>query len=303
MEGEGNSELVAMFTSRWPLDAPTSPKGQLRVALATAAKAGAAAWPDVSIWSERFVGYLTERADATMPPLEAIARLHIADLYLACGCASGDQAATDILAARHAPRLRGVVGAIDPAAAFVDEVMEELRVALLAEPTSEREGKIAQYRGRVPLTQWLEESARRRALTLKGGAKPFDDLATVAAMERATPSVDCLRLRYPNGFGQMVTDGASKALAALSSNDRHLLRSHLIEGFSLRKLAHIRGANVNIVARDFALARAAIQRHVRDELATRAGLSGQDVTAVMGALFTRINLGINAALKMAPPRG
>jgi RNA polymerase sigma-70 factor (ECF subfamily) len=301
MQGEGNSELVAMFTSRWSPEAPTSPKGQLRVALAGAARAGAAAWPEVDLWSERFVGYLTERADPSLPPLEAIAQLHIGDLYLACACAGGDPAGTEAFVRLHGPGLRAVVGQVDATPAFIDEVMEELRLALLTDEAAlGREGKLAQYRGRVPLGEWLAASARRRALTLKGSAKPFDDLASVAAMERATPPVDHLRLRYPNGFGQTVTDGAQQGLASLTSNDRTLLRSHLVEGFSLRKLAHIRGVNVNTVARDFANARAVLQRHIRQALATRTGLPPEDVAAVMGALFTRINLGIAATLKGAP---
>ena len=69
-----------MFTSRWPLSAATSPKGQLRVALASATKTAAAAWPRVQVASEQFVGYLAERADAALAPLEALGNLHLSDL-------------------------------------------------------------------------------------------------------------------------------------------------------------------------------------------------------------------------------
>ncbi len=304
MEGDGNSELVAMFSSRWPTSAPTSPKGQLRVALATAAKSAASAWPDVQIPSEHFVGYLAERADVRHPPIEAIARLPLADLYVACGCARGDSVAIAAFLPLYGPKLRGVIGRVDSAPEFVDDVMNELGEALLGEiegrgPTG-REGKITQYRGRAPLEVWLMASARRRALTRKGEAKPFDDLAEIAATERSgDPAVDHLRLRYPNGFGQTVTDGVTQALGKLTSNDRILLRSHLVEGFSLRKLSHIRGVNVNTIARDFAAARAAVQLEIRTVLATRSALAPDDIDAVMSALFTRVNLGIAAALKSA----
>jgi RNA polymerase sigma-70 factor (ECF subfamily) len=297
MEGDGNSELVAVFVSRWPLAAATAPKGQLRLALANAAKMGAAAWPAVRIPSEHFVGYLVERADASLPPLDAIANLQLADLYLACGVAGGDPAATDAFLAAHGPRLRGVIGALDPAPAFVDQVMDELRAALLCPPDqSGREGKIAQYRGRGPLAAWLDTSAQRRGLTLKGAAKPFDDLIEIAAMERAA-APDVLRLRYPNGFGQQITNGVTAALQVLSTNDRTLLRNHLGDGFSLRKLAHIRGVNVNVIARDLAVLRDAILGHVRAALVSGTGLPPDDADAVLSALFTRVNLGITAAVK------
>lgn len=291
-----------MFSSRWPLSAATSPKGQLRVALATAARSAAAAWPDVPIPSEAFVGYLAERADAGLPPLEAIARLPLADLFLACGCARGEGPAIEAFVAAYGPKLRAVVGRIDPAPTFVDEVMTELREALLGDAGDggppRREGKITQYRGRASLETWLSASATRRALTRKGVAKPFDDLAEIAATERSgDPALDHLRLRYPNGFGQAVTDGVTQALGKLTSNDRLLLRSHLVEGFSLRKLSHVRGVNVNLIARDLAGARGAIHAHIRDVLGTRSGLAGQDVAAVMSALFTRVNLGIAATLR------
>ena len=301
MEGDGNSELVAMFTSRWPLDAPTSPKGQLRVALASAAKTGAAAWPTIALWSERFVGYLTERADASRAPLDAIATLQVADLYLACACAGGDEVAVDTFLALYGPKLRRVIEEVDPAPGFVDEVMDELREALLGGEAEQREGKIAQYRGRVPLAAWLEASARRRALTRQGAARPFEDLAEIAGMERGgPPATDHLRLRYPNGFGQAVTDGAGRALAELSADDRALLRAHLVDGVSLRKLSHIRGVNVNLIARALAGARDTLRRYIREEVSRRAGLPPADAAAVMAALFTRINLGINAALKTMP---
>jgi RNA polymerase sigma-70 factor len=171
------------------------------------------------------------------------------------------------------------------------------REALLSPPDrSGREGKIAQYRGRGPLASWLEASAQRRAATLKGTAKPFDDLAEIAAQERAG-APDHLRLRYPNGFGQQITNGVTAALRGLSSNDHTLLRTHLVDGFSLRKLAHIRGVNVNVIARDLATVRAAILDQIRAALVAASGLSEDDARAVMNALFTRVNLGITAALK------
>ena len=291
-----------MFSSRWPLAAATSPKGQLRVALATAARSAAAAWPNLRIPSEDFVGYLAERADAAFAPIEAIARLPLAELFLACGCARGDGAAIEAFVAAYGPKLRAVIGRIDPAPDFVDDVMKELREALLGDTQGRgpaaRLGKITQYRGRASLETWLAASATRRAQTHKGVAKPFDDLAEIAATERSgNPALDHLRLRYPNGFGQAVTDGVTEAFGKLTSNDRLLLRSHLVEGFSLRKLSHIRGVNVNAVARDFAVARAAIHDHIRAVLCTRSGLSPHDVDAVMSALFTRVNLGIAATLR------
>jgi RNA polymerase sigma-70 factor (ECF subfamily) len=300
MEGDGNSELVAMFSSRWPPSAPTSPKGQLRAALATTVKSAAAAWPNVLIPSEQFVGYLAERGDPAFAPLEAIARLALNDLFLACACARGDEVATEALAVTYGSRLRAVVSKIDSTPDFVDAVMNELSEALLGEATSAgvgREGKINQYRGRVSLETWLAASATRRALTRQGVAKPFDDLAEIATTERSgDASRDHLRLRYPNGFGQAITDGVTEALDRLTSNDAGLLRSHLVDGFSLRKLAHIRGVNVNTIARDIATARATIHDHIRAVLHTRMGLPPDDVSAVMKALFTRVNLGVVATL-------
>jgi hypothetical protein len=70
-----------------------------------------------------------------------------------------------------------------------------------------------------------------------------------------------------------------------------------VEGFPLRKLAHVRGVNVNVVARDLAVARAAILDQVRAALMTSTGMSAEDVAAVVNALFTRVNLGINATLR------
>ena len=103
-------------------------------------------------------------------------------------------------------------------------------------------------------------------------------------------------MRYPNGFGQAITDGVTQALAKLSATIMACC-AHLVEGLSLRKLAHIRGVNVNAVARDYASMRAAIQDQIHQALSSRSGLPPEDVTAVLGALFTRVNLGITATLR------
>ncbi|HEY0708162.1 MAG TPA: hypothetical protein VGG33_15260, partial [Polyangia bacterium] len=245
-------------------------------------------------------GYLAERADSSLEPLDAIARLSRDDLFLACGCARGDEAAIEALAKIYGPTLRALVAELDPTPDFVDAIMNELREALLGEAAGSgpaREGKINQYRGRTSLAIWLGASARRRALTRQGAAKPFDDLAEIAASERSgDPARDHLRLRYPNGLGQAITDGVTQALAKLTANDVGMLRSHLVDGFSLRKLGHIRGVNVNTIARDIASARATILEEIRGVLHTRAGLSRDDAHAVVSALFTRVNLGMVATL-------
>src|SRR5438105_4237520 len=83
------------------------------------------------------------------------------DLYLACACAGGSDAAVEIFADRHLPRLRAPLrhAGLDDAA--IAEVEQEL-VALVF--VGDGEPHITRYAGRGSLQRWLESIAVRMAL-------------------------------------------------------------------------------------------------------------------------------------------
>jgi RNA polymerase sigma-70 factor (ECF subfamily) len=66
--------------------------------LDTALELARAAWPALEVPPEEFARYLEARLD---PEADVLARLHVADLYLACACVRGQPAAIAAFVERH----------------------------------------------------------------------------------------------------------------------------------------------------------------------------------------------------------
>jgi RNA polymerase sigma-70 factor (ECF subfamily) len=299
---DANADRGAVFLSRWPPGAAMGAMDALETALGGALAEAAAAWPELTMDEERFVAHLAERADTTVTPERAVAGLRVADLYLTWGCGAGQAAALAAFES-HLGRARYTVAGIDPAPSFADEVLQLLRIRLLIGEEREgevREPKILQYRGRGPLDGWLGVTARRMALSLKSAAGKgevgVDLFEMVALSSERDPVLDQVRLRYLGDFRQVVREQVSQAIGRLSFEDRNLLRWHLVENLSLRKLATVRGTHVSSVSRDYARVRAAILAHVREALKARTGLPTSDVESVLEGLLSRISISIGGLL-------
>jgi RNA polymerase sigma-70 factor, ECF subfamily len=298
MDAQAEIDIEVAFLSRWSPSAARGREGELRPVLESAVEAAARDWPEVRIPAGDFASYLAERADVSLPPLQALANLCLSDLYLACGCVRGDRQAIARFDSDYLARLRPLLTRINPAPAFTDEVLQELRVGLLLPDSSSRpeaEAKIAQYRGRGSLRGWLKVSARRLAMALARDLEPYAELDSAVALAGA-PELEYMRFRYTDVFRQEVRRGVSEALTKLSSEDRNLLRWHLVDNASLRRIALVRGVNVSTVSRDYARVRAEIVRQVRLALCDRTGLPAAEVDTVMAAVLSRISISITAVL-------
>jgi RNA polymerase sigma-70 factor (ECF subfamily) len=199
------------------------------VASAAAAWAGA-----IRLEPSEFERFLAARMPAD-DRAAALVRLHLGDLYLACGC------------------LRGLPAAI---AAFESEVMGPVAAALrrfrldrltaeeLAQNVREKllvgapgaAPKIVEYAGRGPLQGWVRVVAIRTAINWlrdqRAGA-PLDDL--VQAGGRNDPETFYLRGQYGAALDQAI----DHSMRTLRPEQRVLLRMYYLEGLSTRELGKI----------------------------------------------------------------
>ncbi len=284
-----------------PRPAETSPTAspELDAAVELAVATARQAWPNIALPTDYFVAYMGQRVDQGLTPIEALAALRVSDLYLACACVRGDRNAIVALETLYLSRLRHTLARFDSAASFADDVIQELRVGLLVgnKSAAHPEPKLAQYRGRGALRGWLEVSAKRLALVLKSEAPAMLDLDQLATITSTRdPELDHLRRRYSDDFRHVIKQAVSESLAALPVEDRNLVRWHLVEKVSMRKLALIRGTNVSTVSRDFARIRQGILNHARTMLASRVGLATSEVDSMVGALISRISISMTAVL-------
>jgi RNA polymerase sigma-70 factor, ECF subfamily len=299
MTADLDEELAARFLARWPEDTPGPP--ELGAQLREVHAAAQAAWPDLDVGAEQLAGYLGERADVARPPDQALAALASDDLYLACACARQVPTALAAFEAHHLAALDGVVGRIDPSPAFADELKQLLRVRLMV-GSEDGFPTILQYRGQGSLRGWLGVVATRAALELKrGGEQRQVDLEEVVLQASSdTPELRYLRGQHLHDVRQDTRLAVAEALAQLAPAERNLLRWHLVDNVSLRKIAVARGTYVVAVAREYAKIRAGILDRVRQKVQTRIGLSPAEADSLLAALASRISITLGRLLESQP---
>jgi RNA polymerase sigma-70 factor (ECF subfamily) len=238
------------------------------------------AWPTVALAEDEFARELSTRG---APP-------HAADLYLAFACSRGVEGAHAAFEAALMTQVAGYLRPMNPSPAFVDEVRQLLREKLFVGP----EPRIAQYSGRGPIGAWLRVMALRTAVNLqtrgeRGG--PSLDPDRVAA--GGGPELDYLQERYR----PLVKHAFQEGLAALTSEQRNLLRLHLVDGLTLEEIGRLFSVNRSTVFRWLDAARAELLRHTRHCLHKRLGVDASEFDSLVQAVRSRLDLSLASILR------
>lgn len=219
-----------------------------------------------------FVAHLARHVGADGDVAATLAAAHVEDLYLACACALGNEAAiatfdTELLApaVEYARRVHRRVDGV------IDEAAQNLRMRLLVrEP--DRQPAILTYTGRSPLAAWLRVSAIREArYQLRRGARraavdgAAADPARHVGPEAGGGGSPELALLKHEGLGLM-GDALERAFHALDERDRALLRLYFIEGMSLAALGRIYHVHESTMARRLQALRSRLLEDVKQDL-------------------------------------
>jgi RNA polymerase sigma-70 factor (ECF subfamily) len=245
-----------------------------------------AAWPDLRLAPEAFVDHLRGKAPG------ALAEVRAADLYLACACLAGDGAA---LSALEASVIRGVdkaVAGVEASPAFLDEVRQALREKLLV-GTGRR---LADYSGQGSLLAWARTVAVRLALNLKRDVArevSDDDLLDAVPFAGRDLELDYVRAQHRADFAAALRE----ALAALDSRGRNLLRLSYVDRLSIDQLGALYGAHRATAARWLNDARDALLAGTRERLVERLRLTQSDLTSLLGALQSNLEISLNRLLQ------
>jgi RNA polymerase sigma-70 factor (ECF subfamily) len=216
------------------------------------------AWPDLDVPAEPFEARLRELARET-----ELARLRVADLYLAFACARGVTGAARALESTYFPRLDGMLTRMGARGAVADEVKQRLRASLLVGTAP----KIALYRGRGDLWRWLKVAATREAIHLL--SRDLKDTRPEELDEMLSPADDPELELLKRTYRAEFKVAFQAALASLEPRLRTVLRYYLVDGLNIEQIGAIYGVHRATVARW-------IER-VREELltVTRSRLVGQ----------------------------
>jgi RNA polymerase sigma-70 factor (ECF subfamily) len=285
------SDLVESFTAALPAERRGAVTAAAAAALAAAVAAARAAHPSIEVPDAALAAFLAERLPDHAPIADALAALPASDLLLACGCARG---ITSALAAFEA-----VLAEVDAAgrtaraaADLVDEVKQRLRTQLLVVAGGKPAG-IAAFRGRGSLRGWVRVAATRELVRLEQHsrrARPLED----AFLDDAAgdPAVELLKARYRAELSAAIKD----AVGRLSSEDRTLLRHHLIDRLSIDELGARYSVHRATAARWLARARSALVAATETELAVRLRLAPDEVTSVIRMVASRLDASLAGAL-------
>jgi RNA polymerase sigma-70 factor (ECF subfamily) len=293
----GDAALARVFLDHLVGASPNAPLDSLEADLASRVAAGRAAWPEIALAEQPFVAYLAARCpDAVLPPLE-----RSADLYLACACARGDEAAIAAFVRTFRPHVLEMVARMKRTPAFGDDVFQTVSERLFL---GGAQAKITEYSGRATLKVWLTTVAKRIALNLqrrkddqREAGEDEQALAKAAALDVGVGGGDAievalLKARFKSEFEEAIR----AALGRIPADERALLLMHLVDGVTLPTLAVMNGISRATVARRIASARDALCEETRKELRERAHLTSSEYESIAALIRSELEVSLVAAV-------
>jgi RNA polymerase sigma-70 factor (ECF subfamily) len=255
-------------------------------------------WPAVEIDGAAFAAHWAERLARTADPEAALEQLHVADLYLAFGCASGEVNALRAFTVQLAAA-GGAVRGVDASPAFVDEVLQRLQTRVLVAEAG-ASPRILEYAGRGSLENWLRAGALRLALNARRDARRGPDpLPEVSQFEAAAPTGDLqfelMRGRYGADFGRALR----QAFGELESQERNVLRLHFLEGLSLNQIGAMYQVNKSTISRRMARARETLLGRTRERLEAQLSIEPSELDSLLELLGPRLDLSLASVLNQS----
>lgn len=248
--------------------------------------AGKATWPNVDLSLDDFARYFSAHAASDAPP-----ETHAADMYLACACSLGNDAALVALERGALADVARAVATIDSSEAFVQEILQATRERLLVRAGG-APSKMAEYGGRASLRSWLSAVAVRWAIGVRRRKAEQRHEAFDAdrdeRLARATPELEYLRGRYKAAFETAL----HRAIGALPPKERMLLRLNVVDGLSVDKLATLYNVGRSTAARWLAAARTALLEEAREALRRELGLSASEIDSLAADLRSQLDVSL-----------
>ncbi|GEN11919.1 RNA polymerase sigma-70 factor, ECF subfamily [Myxococcus fulvus] len=251
------------------------------------------AWPELALEVSSFLRHIARHLPAENAP-EVLRQLHASDLYLACACAAGEEAALRGFERRVLQRIPERIHSLPQD--VVDEALQQLREQLLL-GRGDTPAKISTYSGRGPLLAWVTISAARLAAGLanREGHVPFSEKPPETYVQLLTPGDPELELLRKDSRA-IVAEVLRKALAALPGTERALLRLHHLHGYNMTQLATVFGDSRSGIARRVLLARGRLLKLTRAELATRLRLDDTQLESFLGLIRSRLDLSLSTLM-------
>lgn len=255
-----------------------------------------ARWPSVRVDAQEVRAHAERVLPEGMSLDALLAGEHALDLCLACACAQGDPGALAVFEAEIVGGIAPAIARIDRAAAFADEIAQELRIKLLvAEPG--QSPRVARYAARGPLRSWVQVAAIRAACDRKrrpdAAASEGNDDALLEASFLGHPEADAIRAQSRAVLRAALAQG----MAALSARERTVLRMHLVEDVSTESIARIYRVHRATVARWISAAHQSVLSDLKRALMRDAGLGPEALESLLRVAGSQLSVSLSVLLR------
>jgi RNA polymerase sigma-70 factor (ECF subfamily) len=257
-----------------------------------------AAWPTVSLSDDVFLGHLADvlRRGAARSVDELLARDTASDLYLACGCASGDPAALVAFDTHHLTGLDATLARLGLPVWVIDDVKQDVRQRLLVAEDS-RPPRIADFTGAGNLRGWLRVVAINTARQILRRVGPAPAPATTELVDAVAPVADDAEMAIlKTHYREQFRAAFAVALAELLPRDRTLLRQHYLLGLGIGQIAAMYGVHRATAARWIERCTRVLLTTTRRTLATHLRVDRTDVDSILRLVRSKLEISIRAAL-------
>jgi RNA polymerase sigma-70 factor, ECF subfamily len=238
-------------------------------------------WPGVEVDEPRFLEHLKQLG------LDA-ASAQLSEIYLAYACGQTDHKACAYFELGYLHCLRKGAARVRDDAAFVQEVVQDLRHKLFIGPPP----KILSYTGRGPLSTWLRVVAGRAAVDHARAErrrwKPASELLETIATPESSLEVKLDRARYVEAFQRAL----DSAMSALEPKELDMLRLHYAKGVNIDGIGEAYQVHRATAARWIARIRKQLLAAVRQEL-------GQNFETLTQTEFENLTILVASRLDVA----
>jgi RNA polymerase sigma-70 factor (ECF subfamily) len=245
-----------------------------------------AAWPQLALPVDAFVAYLAERLPAE-DAARALADLHVAELYLACGCARGEPTALRLFEERYLSQVRTYLPGEDRAT--IDEVQQRLRIRLFG-GEADRPPQIGKYRGSGALGGWLRVAAVRIQRDLQRAQRYHLAIDDERDRLRADhPELELLKARHAKELNEVF----AAVLRGLPAEERNILSLRFLDGLSTDAIAALLRLDGSTVRRRLTKLRERILDETRARLVERLRVNDSECDSLIA--LVRSQLGVSVA--------
>ena len=247
-------------------------------------------WPDIGGSADDFAGYIGERVPTDTEVADALRRMKISDLYLAWGCASGDEAALNAFTIHFDEMVSGAISRFANQGLDIDDAKQKV-IEFILLPSSKRAAAINLYAGHGSLKGYLGVTVVREVLRMLKAAKKaptidMQDSANAFADSDHDPELQLLKQKYRTEFKQAFQE----SFQALDAPDRNLLRYYYVTDLTLMQIASIAGVKHNTVSRRLAKIRSSLLTGTRDRLIKIAGIRHNEFESIVRLVQSQLNV-------------